>query len=148
VLQAYPEVALRMSGALGPLQSEPVSGILTIAISDVEAGADGSARTKIVWEYNVGGKMRYPVPVISNAVDGVMTLQLTRLAELLGPVELPGAEEQAFDDEADTTGEAEDLTSEPSGPSVDEAFDDLSSGDTSDGVASDTSTETSADSGA
>ena len=38
VLQAYPEVALRMQGALGPLQSEPVTGILTIAISEVEDG--------------------------------------------------------------------------------------------------------------
>ncbi len=83
VLQAYPEVALRMQGALGPLQSEPVTGILTIAISDVEDG------TRIVWEYNVGGKMRYPLEVIAPAVDGVMTLQLTRLADMLGTVSAP-----------------------------------------------------------
>ena len=89
VIQAYPEAALRMSGALGPLQSEPVSGIFTIAMSDVEPGEDGSPRTRIVFEYNVGGKMRYPIPVISNAVDGVMTLQLTRLADLLGEVVAP-----------------------------------------------------------
>ena len=58
VIQAYPEVALRMSGALGPLQSEPVAGILTIAMSDVEPGEEGAPRTRIVWEYNVGGSMR------------------------------------------------------------------------------------------
>ncbi|WP_241765817.1 SRPBCC family protein [Erythrobacter longus] len=155
VIQAYPEVALRMSGALGPLQSEPVTGILTIALSEADAGEDGEARTKIVWEYNVGGKMRYPVPVISNAVDGVMTLQLTRLAELLGPVELPGSEEdveeapaeesasaelseeegaatieaqEVLDDgEAQEDGAAvEDSGEGPEGPSVDEAFGDLS----------------------
>lgn len=83
VIQAYPEVALRMEGALGPLQSEPATGILTIAISEVDEG------TKIVWEYNVGGKMRYPLEVIAPAVDGVMTLQLTNLADLLGTVTAP-----------------------------------------------------------
>ncbi|MEM1053197.1 MAG: SRPBCC family protein [Pseudomonadota bacterium] len=157
VIQAYPEVALRMSGALGPLQSEPVTGILTIAISEADTGEDGSARTRIVWEYNVGGKMRYPVPVISQAVDGVMTLQLTRLAEALGAVELPKAggppaieepasepdsegsveevtsedEPEAIDpDEPETEIEAEDVTAEPSGPSVEEAFEDLAGNNT------------------
>ncbi len=80
VIQAYPETALRMQGALGPLQSEPVTGILTVAISKVEQG------TRIVWEYNVGGPMRYEVPVISKAVDGVMGAQLAALADRLGPV--------------------------------------------------------------
>jgi hypothetical protein len=83
VIQAYPERALRMQGALGPLQSEPVSGILTIAISEVEQG------TRIVWEYNVGGPMRYELPVIARVVDGVMGLQLKSLSELLGPVAMP-----------------------------------------------------------
>lgn len=148
VIQAYPEVALRMTGALGPLQSEPVTGILTVAISEAEEGPEGEPRTRIVWEYNVGGKMRYPVSVISQAVDGVMTLQLVGLAEHLGAVELPergatpedadpeevsegggeGAEmaDEALEDAADTELEA-DTDSEPSAePSVDEAFGDLS----------------------
>ena len=166
VIQAYPEAALRMSGALGPLQSEPVSGILTIAISEAEESPEGKPRTRIVWEYNVGGKMRYPIPVISNAVDGVMTLQLTRLADLLGVVvapstsaslaaEEPGPEEGApaqGDPEGGAGAEAETVPVEdeepkisveglegeeadaaeepetPDGPSVDEAFDDLSDG--------------------
>src|SRR3546814_8253213 len=70
VIQAYPERALRMQGALGPLQSEAVTGILTIAISEVEDG------TRIVWEYVVGGHMRFEIPVIAKAVDGVMSQQL------------------------------------------------------------------------
>jgi len=77
VVQAYPEAALRMVGNLGPLQSEPVTGVLTIAISKVGKG------TRIVWEYNVGGPMRYEVPVISKAVDGVMGAQLAALAKPL-----------------------------------------------------------------
>lgn len=85
VVQAYPEQALRMVGSLGPLQSEPVMGVLTIAISKVDQG------TKIVWEYNVGGPMRYEVPVISKAVDGVMGAQIGALAKLLGVVAIPSA---------------------------------------------------------
>ena len=42
VIQAYPEEPLRMVGALGPLQSEPVAGVLTIALTEVET--DGRAR--------------------------------------------------------------------------------------------------------
>ncbi|WP_255573765.1 hypothetical protein [Erythrobacter sp. SCSIO 43205] len=84
-------------------KSEPVAGILTIALSEADEGPDGEARTRIVWEYNVGGKMRYPIPVISQAVDGVMTLQLTGLAKELGVVVAPvapGAESSGEADEA------------------------------------------------
>lgn len=80
VIQAYPEAALRMTGALGPLQSEPVTGVFTIAISKVDRG------TRIVFEYIVGGPMRFEVPVISKAVDGVIGAQLAALAKPLGPV--------------------------------------------------------------
>jgi len=83
VVQAYPEAALRMIGSLGPLQSEPVTGVLTIVLSKHEKG------TRIVWEYNVGGSMRYEVPVISKAVDGVMATQLAALAKPLGVVAVP-----------------------------------------------------------
>lgn len=85
VIQAYPERALRMAGSLGPLQSEPVTGVLTIAISTTEQG------TRIVWEYNVGGPMRYEIPVISKAVDGVIGAQIASLAKQLGVVEVPAA---------------------------------------------------------
>jgi hypothetical protein len=80
VVQAYPEAALRMVGALGPLQSEPVTGVLTIVLSKHEKG------TRIVFEYNVGGAMRYEIPVIAKAVDGVMAAQIASLAKPLGVV--------------------------------------------------------------
>lgn len=127
VIQAYPERALRMRGALGPLQSEPVTGILTVAISEVEAG------TRIVWEYNVGGAMRYEVPVIARAVDGVMGIQLAALAEKLGPVEVaappppaePGAQGGEGADEPAEAPADEAPAAEDKAPSVDEVFGDL-----------------------
>ncbi|MDP4604770.1 MAG: SRPBCC family protein [Erythrobacter sp.] len=127
VIQAYPETALRLQGALGPLQSEPVTGILTIAISTVKDG------TRIVWEYNVGGPMRYEVPVISKAVDGVMGAQLTALADKLGPVAVSiprapvlDADEQAADADTDIGAEADvEAEPQPKPASVDEAFGDL-----------------------
>ncbi|MEM6858970.1 MAG: SRPBCC family protein [Pseudomonadota bacterium] len=153
VIQAYPESALRMVGALGPLQSEPVTGVLTIVLTEVDLPAEPGRRarkgTRIVWEYNVGGSMRYEIPVISKAVDGVMSLQLAGLAEKLGRVELadkaPDSEEDADTDESALVIEAEDTlkqaegegdadSPEDKGPSVDEAFDDL----LDEGVTSDT----------
>lgn len=139
VIQAYPERALRMQGALGPLQSEPVIGILTIAISETEQG------TRIVWEYNVGGSMRYEVPVIAKAVDAVMGAQLGALGGLLGPVAEQVADEAAavpdaaepgepaIDSESDAAPDAppKDATApkpepKPKPASVDDAFGDLS----------------------
>jgi hypothetical protein len=94
VIQSQPEAALRLRGALGPLQSEPVTGILTIAITRIDGG------TRLVWEYNVAGYMRYEIPVISRAVDGVIGLQAKALAELLGPAEAVEAAEVAPSAEA------------------------------------------------
>ncbi len=123
VIQAYPESALRMRGALGPLQSEPVTGILTIAISEVDEG------TRIVWEYNVGGEMRYEVAEIAKAVDGVMSLQLAGLAEKLGRVDKAGGDNEADEAGAKGNDKAEDGAVEivPS-PSVEDSFGDLSDG--------------------
>jgi hypothetical protein len=70
--------ALRMSGALGPLQSEAVQGTLTIQLKPVGTG------TRIMWEYVVGGYMRQPVAQIAPAVDRVLGEQLAGLARKLG----------------------------------------------------------------
>lgn len=85
VVMAEPMKVLRMRGGLGPLQSEPVDGVLTITMQADKA----SGGTRIVMEYVVGGHMRYEVPTISKAVDGVMSLQLGRLADKLGRVAEP-----------------------------------------------------------
>lgn len=78
VLQAFPMKVLRMSGGFGPLQGEPVTAILTITLKEVEGG------TRLLWEYNVGGPMRYKMSEIAPAVDKVMSEQLMRLQAHLG----------------------------------------------------------------
>lgn len=82
VVLAEPGKALRMRGALGPLQSEPVQGVLTVTMKATDEGG-----TRIVWEYVVGGVLRYPPDTISKAVDGVMSQQLNGLADKLGRIE-------------------------------------------------------------
>lgn len=64
---------LRMSGALGPLQSEGLSATLNIAME-----ADGTG-TKISMSYVVGGFMRMKPADIAPAVDAVIGEQLLRL---------------------------------------------------------------------
>lgn len=88
VVMADPLKVLRMRGALGPLQSEPVDGVLTITLQPDKA----SGGTKLTMEYVVGGQMRYEVPKISKAVDEVMAQQLGRLADKLGRAAVPAAE--------------------------------------------------------
>lgn len=87
VLQAFPMKVLRMRGGFGPLQGEPATGVLTITLKEVPGG------TRILWEYNVGGPMRYKVAELAPAVDGVMSEQLKRLQVHLGalPDGAPGA---------------------------------------------------------
>ena len=78
VVLADPLKTLRLRGGLGPLQGEPAEGVLTVTLKPIEGGR------KILWEYNVGGPMRYEVAEISQAVDGVMSQQLAGLRDLLG----------------------------------------------------------------
>ncbi len=121
VVQAVPRKVLRMRGALGPLQSEPVDGVLTITMQEVEDEDGEVTGTRMVWEYVVGGTMRFEVPTISKAVDGVIGQQAMGLAETLGgPLaeeeeeEAPSAFDSAFGPaSADEEDEAESDTFEP-----------------------------------
>ena len=141
VVLAIPDQALRMTGSLGPLQSEPVTAILTVTMTGTKEGS-----TRIVFEYAVGGYMRYKSADISKAVDGVITGQMLGLAKLLGP--LDGAEEESeAKDEAEKVTDAEDDVEESAADadedqkpepkaekaapklSVDEAFGDLTKDD-------------------
>ncbi len=91
VIYAEPGRFLRMSGGLGPLQSEAVQGTLTMTLKAQEG------TTRILWEYVVGGQMRYKVEQIAGAVDQVLARQIARLAEKLGLPEksepAPGSDE-------------------------------------------------------
>ncbi len=79
VVQAMPGRLLRLSGALGPLQSEALSGVLTATFEPAAGGG-----TQIVWEYVVGGYMRRDPAQVAPAVDAVMATQHARLVAHLG----------------------------------------------------------------
>jgi hypothetical protein len=68
---------LRLAGALGPLQSEAVTGVLTMTVEESGAGS------KITWDYVVGGYMRMPMRQMAPLVDQVVGEQLHRLAAAL-----------------------------------------------------------------
>jgi hypothetical protein len=71
--------ALRMSGALGPLQSDAAIGTLTVQLKP-----DGKGGTQVLLEYVVGGFTRTPFEKLAPAVDGMLGGQLQRLTEKLG----------------------------------------------------------------
>ena len=85
VLYAAPGSTLRLSGGLGPLQSEPVTGVLTMTLEP-----DGEM-TKISWDYVVGGYMRMPMAELAPQVDQVVGEQLLRLATRMGTVMDPAS---------------------------------------------------------
>jgi len=78
VVYAEPGRALRLTGALGPLQSEALLGALTITLKSNERG------TRILFEYVVGGYMRYRPDQIAPAVDRMLGQQIAGLANKLG----------------------------------------------------------------
>ncbi len=78
VVFASPGKALRLTGGLGPLQSEAVNGSLTITLKPVEGG------TRIQWFYVVGGYARFKFPEMAVIVDKVLAEQAARLGEKLG----------------------------------------------------------------
>ena len=74
VIYLAPRSTLRMSGGLGPLQSEAVTGVLTMTL------APDGAMTRISWDYAVGGYARMPLAELAPLVDQVIGEQLLRLA--------------------------------------------------------------------
>lgn len=93
VIYAHNNKMLRMSGALGPLQSEAVTGTLTMLLDPQ------GEKTAVRFTYKVGGYMELPVDQIAPAVDGVIGEQLTRLAALFA--EADAAETDGQDSSAD-----------------------------------------------
>ena len=77
VVYAQPDQALRLSGALGPLQQEGVSGALTWTLKAVPQG------TEITQTYVVGGYFTHGAQPLAPLVDTVMTEQFDRLVTRL-----------------------------------------------------------------
>ncbi len=82
VAYVEPGRVLRMTGALGPLQSEAVSGVWTITLKSV------GGKTRVLFEYIVGGFMRYTTDQIAPVVDKIVASQLSRLAVKIDPSSL------------------------------------------------------------
>lgn len=78
VIYAEEPRALRMSGALGPLQSDAVIGTLTIFLKE------SGGKTQVLWEYVVGGFLRRDPEKLASAVDLVLAGQLLSLAGQFG----------------------------------------------------------------
>ncbi len=80
VIHVNPGKVLVMAGELGPLQGEAVTGKLAILLKPGEGD-----KTRIFWEYTVGGYFRTKAAEIAPAVDAVLGQQLARLARQLEP---------------------------------------------------------------
>lgn len=78
VVYADPGRQLRMKGELGPLQPEAVGGTLTIALRQQ------GGKTRITWEYVVGGYFRTDSAKLAPAVDAVIAEQFKRLIARIG----------------------------------------------------------------
>lgn len=74
VVHIVPDKMLRLSGALGPLQGEAVTGTLTWTLKP------NGAQTEITQSYVVGGYLRPGAKTLAAPVDAVLSEQLTRLA--------------------------------------------------------------------
>ncbi|MDM7957907.1 SRPBCC family protein [Blastomonas sp.] len=100
ILYVDPGKLLRMSGALGPLQGEAMTGTMTIALAPIKGG------TRLTVDYVAGGFMRMPQDAMATAVDGVIGAQASRLAMALGPLvgggkgEAPTVEDDATEADA------------------------------------------------
>ena len=73
VIQALPGSVVRLSGGLGPLQSEALAGTLTWTLRAVEGG------TEISMVYLVAGHSRGNMTAMAPLVDNVLGEQMERL---------------------------------------------------------------------
>jgi hypothetical protein len=80
IVYVDPGNMLRLSGALGPLQAEAVTGTMTISLKPIKGG------TRLTFDYVVGGFMRTPMREMAGGVDAVVGAQASRLAMALGPL--------------------------------------------------------------
>ena len=89
VVYADPQAGLlRMTGALGPLQVEPVRGTMTFTLKPAGEG------TRIELTYLVGGFMKMKGGDMAPLVDKVLSAQLGRLVQRLAPVPAEAAPEK------------------------------------------------------
>jgi len=78
VVYADPKTAIRLSGGLGPLQTEAVAGTLVWSFKAVEGG------TELTQSYLVSGLVRGGIQSFAAPVDMVLGEQFDRLVSKLG----------------------------------------------------------------
>ncbi|MGF7155285.1 SRPBCC family protein [Novosphingobium gossypii] len=71
--------ALRMTGALGPLQADALTGTLTVQLKGDDKGG-----TQVTLQYEIGGFSRTPFDKLAPAVDDMLGDQVKRLSAKLG----------------------------------------------------------------
>jgi hypothetical protein len=108
VIFSQPGKVLRMQGALGPLQSEAVTGTLTVAMEPLKEGTG----TKLSFSYVVGGYMRYKVAEIAPAVDKVLGEQFKNMIAPLSPRMSGKAKADGFKLDVDKIEEPKDKSAE------------------------------------
>jgi uncharacterized protein YndB with AHSA1/START domain len=77
VVYAAPGKLLRMTGALGPMQSAGVSGTMTFELKPAESG------TEVTLSYSVGGYFQGGLASMAGPVDSVLKAQLAGLKAFL-----------------------------------------------------------------
>lgn len=78
VIMVMPGSTLRLVGSLGPLQSEGLTGTLTVTLADEGEG------TRITWDYITGGEARFDPGQFGPVVDGVQSEFLGGLVRHVG----------------------------------------------------------------
>ena len=96
VIAAMPPKLLRMSGALGPLQGEALTGTMTVELKPLAGGG-----THPVWSYIVGGYSRLAMADVAPLVDKVLTEQFARLAALAPDAAAPAPAGKSARDDAE-----------------------------------------------
>ncbi|PKB25837.1 polyketide cyclase/dehydrase/lipid transport protein [Novosphingobium kunmingense] len=76
VIRADPGTQMILSGALGPLQTEPASGVLIIKLDATEGGST------LTWRYAASGLRGMKGTAIAGPVNTVMSLQFASLARV------------------------------------------------------------------
>lgn len=89
IVYLQPQRMMRLSAALGPLQAEAVTGILTWTLA-----AEGETATRVKMTYSVAGHIRGGAEALAPQVDEVMAIQLLGLkaaTEAMPPAASPTA---------------------------------------------------------
>ncbi len=77
VIHLKPMALLRLSGALGPLQEQALTGTLTIELKPADGGG-----TRVRFAYAVAGSAAFPPESIARGVDAMIGEQHQRLLDL------------------------------------------------------------------